>query len=101
MSEADVLKQCLDYLKIKGIYAWRNNTGAYKKGGFYIRYGKVGSSDILGIMNDGRFLAVECKREKGGKLSEEQIDFLNAIKSRGGVAVCVRSVEELKEALES
>lgn len=97
--EATVLKQCLEYLQIKGIYAWRNNTGATKAGNRMIRFGKTGSSDILGITKDGRFLAVECKRQYGGIVSEAQERFLFNITQNGGVAIVVNSLESLIEKL--
>ena len=92
-----VLSQCLKYLEVLQIYHWRNNTGALKIGRRFIRFGFPGSSDILGILPDGRFLAIECKREKGGRLSEAQKDFISRIKSNGGVAMCVHSLDELQE----
>lgn len=97
--ESDVLKGCLEFLKLHQIFCFRNNTGSYRKGNSYIRYGMVGSSDILGILPNGQFLAVECKRGKGGKLSEEQILFLDNINRNGGVGICVNSVEALEEKL--
>lgn len=94
-----VLKGCLEYLKLKNIFCFRNNTGAVKVGRRFVRFGCTGSSDILGILPDGRFLAVECKREKGGVLSEAQKDFLEKININNGVAFCVHSVIELDEKL--
>ena len=94
-----VLAQCLDYLHAKGLFCFRNNTGAVKVGRRFIRFGYVGSSDIIGITKDGRFLAVECKREKGGVLSDAQKTFLTEINSNGGVAICVHSVMELIQKL--
>jgi hypothetical protein len=92
-----VLSQCLKYLEVLQIYHWRNNTGALKIGRRFIRFGFPGSSDILGILPDGRFLAIECKREKGGRLSEAQKDFISRINANGGVAMCVHSLDELQE----
>ena len=96
-----VLSQCLSYLQIRGIFAWRNNSGALKIGRRFIRFGLPGSSDILGILPNGQFLAVECKREKGGKLSDKQVEFLSRIKQNGGVAVCIHSVNELEKIITS
>ena len=90
-----VLKGCLEYLKATGYFVWRNNVCCAKIGKRYMRFGLAGSSDIIGIMPDGRFLAVECKREKGGVLTERQISFLTKINLNGGVGICVKSVEEL------
>lgn len=97
--EAEVQKQCLEYLKSIGIYCFRNNTGAYSRNGRLIHYGLKGSADILGITKDGRFLAVEVKREKGGVLSDEQKEFLFNITRNGGVAITVNSLESLVEQL--
>lgn len=101
MKEDEVLRQCLTYLEMKGIYCWRNNTGATKIGNRFIRYGYKGSSDILGILPNGRFLAVECKREKGGILSPAQKIFLENINKNGGLGIVVNSVEKLKENLKN
>lgn len=80
---------------LANIYCWRNNTGAVKTGSRFIRFGYTGSSDILGICPDGRFLAVECKREKGGVLSDKQREFLSHIKANGGVAIVANNLETL------
>ena len=96
-----VLSQCLQYLKLRGIYCWRNNIGAAKIGSRYMSFGLPGSSDILGILPNGQFLAVECKKENGGKLSDKQVEFLSRIKQNGGVAVCVHSVNELEKIITS
>ena len=99
LPESEVLKQCLDYLKATGIYCWRNNTGACKAGKRYIKFGYAGSADILGITKDGRFLAVECKRQYGGVLSKEQKEFLWNITHNHGVSIVANSLESLKEQL--
>jgi len=57
--EGAVVKACLDYLKIRGVFAYRQNTGAAEyqdKAGKkrFVRYGKAGASDIVGIMPGGR-----------------------------------------------
>jgi hypothetical protein len=66
--------------------------------GRFIRFGKVGSSDIEGVLPGGRFLAVECKA-KDGRLSPEQKQFLAEVEALGGLAVTVRGWWELAEAL--
>jgi hypothetical protein len=92
--ENDVLRAVDNYLTIAGVTHWRNNTGAYKDGSRFIRYGKAGSSDFLGICPDGRFLAVECKRP-GGKLTPAQEKFIDTINANNGVAIVVNSLESL------
>jgi hypothetical protein len=100
-----VKNACLQYLNVLGIMAWSNNTGAvkYRNGAGadrFLRFGYKGSADIIGCMPDGRFLAVECKTEKG-RVSESQREFLAGIKKSGGVAVVARCVEDVAEVLQA
>lgn len=103
--ESSVLASCLALLKFRNIPAWRNNSGCAKTETRFIRFGKVGSSDIIGILPaTGRWLAVETKRPKapgqsGGKLTEPQRDFLEMIRDAGGVAVCVDDLVTLAEVI--
>lgn len=99
ITEGDVLRVVDELLTLHRIYHWRNNSGAYKDKARFIRYGKTGSSDFLGICPDGRFLAVECKRPVNGVLSASQREFLDAINRNGGVGIIVRSAEELNNQL--
>ncbi len=111
--EADVLTACLQYLHMRGIFCWRNNNaGVYdpvrkRYRGFR---GLKGVSDILGILpracaadgaaaRPGLFLAVEVKRP-GGKTQPAQQWFLDQVAEQGGIALCVRSVDELAEELD-
>jgi hypothetical protein len=75
--EAAALAEVLQTLRHHSAVAWaeRQNSGAYKDGARFIRYGWPGCSDILGQLKDGRFLAVEVKAP-GGKLRPEQALFL-------------------------
>lgn len=99
-SESEILKECLSVLKEMGIFCWRQNTGAFqtKSGGFF-RSSMAGVSDIIGILPDGRFLAIECKREKGGVLSSKQIEFLGNIDKNKGIAIVARDSTKLKDVL--
>ena len=67
--ERDVLSACLALLRLRRIFAWRQNSGAMRKPAGksgsrerFIRFaGAAGVADIIGILPGGRFLAVECK----------------------------------------
>lgn len=102
--ESAILRACLEYLDAVRVFAWRNSTGAVKYGqgpaARFVRFGKIGASDIIGALPDGRFLAVECKTARG-RLSPEQIAFLGQVKRAGGVAIVARSVDDLIIGLES
>ncbi len=55
----------------------------------------VGSADLIGLVPPtGRFLAIECKRPNGGRLSERQRAWLDVVRRCGGIAGIARSVEE-------
>ncbi len=75
---------------------WSNQTGvarALDHDGI-IRFGLVGSSDILGIGNRGVFLAIEVKTGKA-KQSKEQVAFMNMVAKFGGYYLVARSVEDV------
>jgi hypothetical protein len=96
--EAEVLRACLDYLAVRGIFAWRNNSGAVPlEGGRFIRFGYKGSPDILGILPGGKMLCIECKSARG-KLSEEQKNFKVRVEKSGGIYIIARGIEDLEEA---
>lgn len=110
--EADLTQACLDYLAMQGVFAWRQNSGCMKVGTRFVRFvGKEadGISDIIGVMPDGRFLAIETKlpgaeskyNAKAKARLAKQVAFLDLVKKRGGVAVLAHSLDELQKALEA
>lgn len=101
--EAEVLRQCLDLLALRGVFHYRNNTGAVTRedGGRkrFVRFGARGAPDIVAIVF-GRYVAIECKRPKGGRLSGDQEAFLANVAAAGGVALVVRDVADLARELD-
>lgn len=95
--EADSLREVMQALKTHNLVAWceRQNTGAAKVGGRFIKFGFKGCADILGQLKDGRFLAVEVKKPKGGKLSIEQAFFLERVRKHGGVSFVATSLHDV------
>ena len=76
-----------------------NPTGAIRiDGNRFLSFGKVGSADIIGILPDGKFLAVECKSDNG-RLSEAQKIFLDKIKNMGGISVVARTFKDIEKIL--
>lgn len=97
--ETDLVRDCLAYLQLLGVPSWRQNTGCTKIGKRLIRFGVVGGSDILGLLPPtGRLLAVETKSPTG-RLRASQKVFLDTIARAGGLALVVRDIRELQEAL--
>ncbi len=85
-------------LSERGIITFRNNTGVLKdRHGRAVRFGLcVGSSDVIGIMPDGRFLAIEVKCE-GKHPTDRQRYFLKMVQGAGGVSGVAHSVQEALE----
>jgi len=97
MTETQIQSQIMEYLKLSGITAWRNNTRTVKLGGRMVHMGLCkGSSDIIGVLPDGRFLAIEVKRP-GGKLTPEQSRFLALVNWRGGVGVVANGTDAVDQ----
>lgn len=76
---------------------WRNQSGAYMKDGFFIRYGvgQPGGSDLIGITPKGRFVAIEVKTATG-RISPDQQNFIDFVRRNGGIAGVARSVADYK-----
>lgn len=109
IKEQVIVNQIIQYLNYSGNYVWRQNTGGMTKNyqtkaginkRSFIQFGHKGVSDILGISKDGKFIAVECK-VKGNKPTQFQLDFLESISSRGGIAILAYSLEDVQKVFES
>lgn len=108
LSEKEIENSILEFLKYKGIISWKNNTtGIYDPNGKRFRskskYDRNGVSDILGILPDGRFLAIEVKRSSQARTRPSQRLFIEDINNNGGLAFVAFSmdcvVNNLKEYL--
>ena len=101
-NEKEVVNYLIHLLNSKGNYVWRNNSGIarakYKGKTRMWRAGISGSSDILGIAKDGKFLAVECKYGYN-KPSERQLMFLKEVEDRGGYAIVAYGPDDIPKEL--
>ncbi|MGE0383461.1 MAG: VRR-NUC domain-containing protein [Gammaproteobacteria bacterium] len=100
--EADVLPAQLEYLALDRRVAWahRMNVGAAKFEDRFVRFGFEGLADIIGQLRDGRFLAVESKRPKGGRRRVAQKAFIAVVNANNGVAGFCPSLDALIELLQ-
>lgn len=100
MKELDIQRLIMLALSEAGCLIWRNNTGVLKNAaGIPIKFGLcVGSSDLIGIAPGGRFMAVEIKTAKG-RITPEQMRFIEAVRNRGGIAGIARSPEDALDLL--
>ncbi len=103
MKESKIQKDILEYLKSEGIFCWKNfTTGIPDKNidGGYRTNPNSGMSDIMGILPDGRFLAIEVKKPghyTNTKRLAKQFMFLNRVIINGGEAYMVESLDETKK----
>jgi hypothetical protein len=106
-SEADILRAIMSLLKHHPRVAqcWRQNSGTFAERNRdgstrYIRANTArGMSDIMGVLRDGRTLAIEVK-SRTGRMRPGQEEFLQTIRSAGGVAGVCRSVDDAVKLLE-
>jgi hypothetical protein len=98
-SANDLTKNALRILDLKGYHVWRQNNG-----GVYDPTLKVfransstrGVSDILGFhRKTGQFLACEVKAGKD-QLRPEQELFLENVKKAGGLALVIRTNDDIE-----
>ena len=86
MSEADIVKAILKYLKtVPRCFAWKEHGGMY---------GTAGIPDIIACVN-GRFYGFEVKTDKG-KPTKLQEATIRKILAAGGTSLVVRSVAEVQ-----
>lgn len=110
-AETRLQQEIMLALSEAGCVVWRNNTGQAWLGKVIHQAGKqvtitdahkmpfglcVGSSDIIGIDKNGRFMAIEVKTPTG-RASKPQIAFIEGVKAAGGIAGIARSVNDALE----
>ena len=101
--ESAVIQQVKQVIKMTGLKIQRINTGSFQIGAGqnrrYIKTAEAGTCDFEGYDNKGRFVAIECKRPSGGRLSPAQKERIADINRKGGVAFVAHSGEEALEQL--
>ena len=103
--ESTVLKQVEEWLYLHKIWHMRcNNSAGKAQSGMFMRsftccgHAVAGVSDIYAI-KDGVSIWIECKRPVGGRLSDGQRNFLDAMNRNGAVGIVVNSIESLETQL--
>ena len=96
-AERGLVRGILQLLALRGIPAWRNNSGAMRTpAGGFLRFGVVGGADVLGVLPPaGRLLAVEAK-VAGGRPTEAQVVWLANARRAGAVAIWVNDLTDLE-----
>lgn len=91
-SEKNVLKRVRAALRKHPnvAFCWREQSGLFGT----VAVGFVGKPDLIGMLRNGRFFALEIKNARGGIKSEDQAYYLALIQSFGGLAGFASSVED-------
>ena len=101
--ESAVVQQVKTVIKATGLKLQRINTGCFQIGEGqhrrFIKTADAGTCDFEGYDNKGRFVAIECKRPTGGRLSPAQRERIEDINRKGGVAFVAHSGAEALEKL--
>ena len=101
--ESVVICEVKAIIKATGIKLQRINTGCFVIGTGrnrrFIKTADAGTCDFEGYDNQGRFVAIECKRPSGGRLSPAQKERIADINRKGGVAFVAHSGEEALQKL--
>jgi len=105
ITESEVQNQIIGWLCLNQIFNWRQNTMGVYMGqdengkGKFRKAPSTGVADILGVLPDGKFLAIECKRP-GGKPTPEQIEFIDNVNANNGIGFIADNLELVMEKLE-
>lgn len=96
MREQNIQRLIMLALSEAGCLVWRNNCGMLKnEAGIPIKFGlgNPGGSDLIGLTSNGRFFAIEVKTPTG-KPTKQQLNFIEQVKSKGGLAGIARSPDD-------
>jgi hypothetical protein len=105
--ERDIVQAILaDLGALHGLILWRNPVHKLETWDpesakvLFLRAGlAIGSADLIGCLN-GRFVALEVKKPKTGRESDEQTAWLASVRRVKGFAATVRTVEEARAAID-
>lgn len=98
MKEIELQRLAVDYLRKKGYLVWRVYGGPVLYGGSNKRRPNPnkGQPDIMGVTPDKRPFAVEFK-SKNGKLSADQIAWLEKLSQYGYICLVADTLEQVQE----
>lgn len=97
--ERDILAGVLQALRVFGIDAARQNTGAATNPrGQVVRFSQKGAADVSATLPDGRRLEIECKRV-GKRPTREQYDRMHRINASNGVSFWVNDAQQVIDVL--
>ena len=99
MKESEIQRTILDYLTLKRIFHYRNNSGAFvmpetaTHSRRFFRAGVVGAPDIVCVVK-GQFVGIEVKAPKG-RQNDNQKEFQRQLEAAGGLYILAYSLEDV------
>jgi hypothetical protein len=98
-SEANLLRQVLAWLALRGVPHWRANAGGGLRGKRPIKGNPEGTPDVLAVLPPaGRLCGIECKSARGRERPGQRA-WRERAQAAGALCLVVRSLEELIAAL--
>lgn len=82
-----------------GCFVWNNETGSIEGKDRYVSYGFKGSSDIIGVLPNGRFIGVEVKTGCGTQRKEQKAFQVAVSKRMGAYYVAQWKDEPIEQAV--
>ncbi len=99
MKESDIQKAIIQYLTIKKIFHYRQNSGAFKTEKGFMRAASVNGLPDIVVIKDGIYIGLEVKTPKG-KQQESQKHIQNEITKAGGLYFVVKSLDDVRKVFE-
>lgn len=99
--ESDILATILAYLRIRGITHWRVPLSGLFNQGRKTKNSMKGHPDVAGLLPGGRYFAIEVKRPKGARWSEEQHEWRAKLEGAGALYLVATSVGDVERGLEA
>ena len=95
MTESEIQKQIITYLKLSNYLVFRMNSG---KTQYNVQLCPKGTPDLLAISPQGKTLWIEVKTASG-KLRESQVKMIADLESRGQKVIIARSVKDVLDSI--
>lgn len=97
LSEHQIQALILDWLKLKGIFHYRQNSGGMKKGKHFLKFGAKGAPDIVCVVK-GQYVGIEVKGPKGS-MTLGQVFFGHQLTCAGGLYLIASTLEDVTKVL--
>lgn len=96
MTESQVQKQIIEYLKARRFTVVRINSGKVRARNGYVQLADPGTPDLLGIDRKGSHVWIEVKKP-GGALRRDQVEWIAEHRTRGCTVLVAESLDDVSE----